>query len=72
MRQALILSAVLALVLSLLCLTPPVQAGPENPGNGYVPDEVILKFKPGANAYAIARAMGSRVDREEPLLASSF
>jgi len=60
MKRTLILSAVLALVLSLLYLTPPVQAGPESPGNGYVPDEVIVKFKPGANAHAIAQAMGGR------------
>lgn len=68
MKHTLILSAVLALVLSLPSLTAPVQAGPENPGREYVPDEVIVKFKPGANAHAIALAMGGKVDREETLL----
>ncbi|MCX7854909.1 MAG: S8 family peptidase [Anaerolineae bacterium] len=68
MKQTLILSAVLALIVSLLPLAAPVQAGPENPGREYIPDEVIVKFKPGANAYAVAQAMGGKVDREEPLL----
>jgi len=57
MKRALILTAILILILSISS-TPVAQAGPENPGNGYVPDEVIVKFKPGANAHAIAQAMG--------------
>jgi thermitase len=67
MKRALILTAILILILSISS-TPVAQAGPENPGNGYVPDEVIVKFKPGANAHAIAQSVGGRVDREEPLL----
>jgi hypothetical protein len=59
MKRALILTAILILILSISS-TPVAQAGPENPGNGYVPDEVIVKFKPGANAHAIAQAMGGR------------
>lgn len=68
MKRALILMAILILILSTPSFTPIVQAGPESPGREYVPDEVIVKFKPGANAHAIAQAMGGKVGREEPLL----
>jgi len=60
---------VLALVLSMTggVLADPLTAGPK-PGDAFVADEVVVKFKDGVDFDREARGVGGRVNRHEAAL----
>jgi len=67
--RLLLIIVVLALVLSMTggVLADPLTAGPK-PGDKFVADEVVVKFKDGVDFDREARGVGGRVNRHEAAL----